>query len=307
MQTWEVEPGQMGRPSLLRAPDDDVPLRGGVVALHGSALPQRHQPIFDHLARTVTPTGFAVLSFDRRPGTDAPDTSIEVQAADALVAVAYLRARIDAPVGLFGFSQGAWSASVAASLDPKVAFLVLVGCSGVSPAEQMRYYTDESLRRAGYNNTDRADLRRLRLAIEAILRGEGNREEAGRLLEAAVTQPWFDLAYLNPELPGESDRWPDMDYQPAPTFANVFCPTMVMYGSDEESVPAAVSKQVWLDATQSSGNSDLTVVDIPGCGHFPAPGADASSLDVQPSAFSPQYTADLQQWFTQRAQGAPSA
>jgi pimeloyl-ACP methyl ester carboxylesterase len=268
--------------------------------LHGAALPQRDQPIFDHLARVVTPFGFTVLSFDRRPSTDSPDTSIEVQAGDALLAVAYLRARIDAPVGLFGFSQGAWAASAAASLDPAVAFLVLVGCSGVSPAEQMRYYTDELLRRAGYNDTDRAALQELRTAIEALYRGAGDREEAEHLLSSAVTQPWFELAYLYPELPAATDVWPDMDYEPAPTFAKVFCPTVVMYGSDEECVPAGASKQAWVNATQSSGNSDLTVVDIPDCGHFPAPGADASSLDVQSSSFSAHYTDALQQWFSQR-------
>ena len=109
----------------------------------------------------------------------------------------------------------------------------------------MRYYTDELLRRAGYNDTDRDDLRQLRFAIEAILRGAGNREEAERLLNAAVTQPWFKLAYLYPELPSPSDRWHDMDYEPGPTFSKVRCPTMVMYGSDEECVPPLRSKKTW--------------------------------------------------------------
>jgi pimeloyl-ACP methyl ester carboxylesterase len=178
VQTWEVEPASFERASKLRAPDVGVRVRGGVVALHGSALPQRDQPIFEHLAAAVTPMGFAVLSFDRRPWPDGADTPIAVQAEDALSAVEFLRARIDAPVGLFGFSQGAWSASLAAARDRTVAFLALVGCSGVSPAEQMRFYTDELLRRAGYGNAERDHLRELRLAVEALHRGAGDRESA---------------------------------------------------------------------------------------------------------------------------------
>lgn len=300
MQKWEVEPGSFERASKLRAPDVGVRVRGGVVALHGSALPQRDQPIFEHLAAAVTPMGFAVLSFDRRPWPDGADTPIAVQAEDALSAVEFLRARIDAPVGLFGFSQGAWSASLAAARDPTVAFLALVGCSGVSPAEQMRFYTDELLRRAGYGNAERDHLRELRLAVEALHRGAGDRESAAGLLMSAVSQPWFDLAYLDSELPRPADSWHDMDYDPKPAFSKVHCPTLLIYGADEECVPAAASEQAWLAATQTSGNSQLTVDVIPQCGHFPAPGADAASLNVPLSAFTPAYTAALQHWISER-------
>ena len=62
----------------------------------------------------------------------------------------------------------------------------------------MRYYTDELLRRAGYGTEDRDRLRALRLALEDVLRGDGDREPAGELLAAAVAEPWFPLAYLRP-------------------------------------------------------------------------------------------------------------
>jgi pimeloyl-ACP methyl ester carboxylesterase len=283
---------------MLRAPDAGVGLRGGIVALHGSSLPQRDQPLFEHLAATVTPLGFAVASFDRRAWSAGADTPLRVQAADASSVVELLRARLRVPIGLFGFSQGAWSAAMAAADDPGVAFLVLVGCCGVSPAEQMRFHTDELLRRAGYDGTDRAQLRELRLAIEAIRRGGGDRERAGRLLRSAAARPWFHLAYLDSELPDDAESWPDMDYEPKPTFAKVLCPVLLLYGADEECVPADASERAWRRATQASGNSRVTVVHVPGCGHFPAPGATGSSLDVPVSGFSPPYTAALEEWLS---------
>jgi pimeloyl-ACP methyl ester carboxylesterase len=300
VQSRDVASTPLGKPALLRLPDPGVETRGGVVALHGASLPQRDQPLFEHLAITLTPMGFAVLSFDRRPGRNAEeDPAVDVQAEDALTAVELLRSTIDAPVGLFGYSQGAWSASLAASRDPSVTFLATLGCSGVSPAEQMRFYTDELLRRAGFDESGRARVRELRLAVEAILRGDGDRTAATALLRSAVDQPWFDLAYLDRELPTPDDAWPDMDYDPEPAFEKVTCPILLIFGADEECVPAAASEQVWRRATRTSGNQQLTVVTIPDCGHFPAPDVDASSRDVPIAAFSPAYTIALRRWFAE--------
>ena len=300
MRSSAVAPAGFGLPAVLREPDPGVGVRGGVVALHGSSLPQRDQPIFEHLATTVTSLGFAVLTFDRRRAPDGHDTPIDVQAADALTAVEFLRTRLDTPVGLYGFSQGAWSASLAVSLEPTVAFLVLVGCSGVSPAEQMRFYTDELLRRAGYGDSERDHLRELRLAVEALLRGGGDREATAGLLRDAVNQPWFGMAYLPSELPPVGDTWHDMDHDPEPIFSKVLCPTLLIYGADEECVPAAASQQIWMRAAQASGNSRIAIVELPGYGHFPAHGGDATSLDVPVTAFSSAYTDALRQWVAER-------
>ncbi len=303
MRIEELGTRALGRAATVWSPSAGVRVRGGFVALHGASLPQRRQPIFAHLAATLTRQGFTVLTFDRRPWPDGA-TPLEGQAADALTATQLLQARIGAPVGLFGFSQGAWSASLAAADDRTVSSLVLVGCSGVSPAEQMRFYTDELLRRAGYGTTERDRLRQLRMSMEELLRGAGDRERAGRLLAAAVSRPWFDLAYLPRTLPESTDTWPDMDYDPEPAFSRVRCPTLLVYGDDEECVPAAASKDAWLHATRASG-TPLAVVDLPGCGHFPAPGADGSSLDVAVTAFSSAYTSALQRWADAIAAGGP--
>jgi uncharacterized protein len=299
MRSAEVAVPTLDGIGLMRAPDQGDPLRGGVVALHGAAWPQREQPLFEHLARAITPLGYAVLSYDRR-GAPGGDTPLDVQADDALAGVAALRAEIDAQVGVFGFSQGAWAAALAASRSAEVAFLALVGCCGVSPAIQMRFYTDELLRRAGFGDADRTQLGTLRLAVEDVLRGKGDRAQAADLLAAAVTRPWFPMAYLPAELPPPADRWHDMDYDPESTFSDVRCPTLLMYGADEECVPAAASKAAWRRAARLTGNPDLSIVDLRGCGHFPVTGEPPTDLQPPISDISPAYTTALENWFASR-------
>ena len=154
MESADVPLPGLGRKGLLRRPEDGTPVRGGVVALHGASDPARRQPLFDHLAETVTPLGFALLSYDRR-ASESGDVPLRLQADDALAAAGGLADSLGAPVGLYAFSQGAWAACLAAADPGGPSFLALVGCSGVSPGVQMRYYTDQRLLRAGYDEDAR--------------------------------------------------------------------------------------------------------------------------------------------------------
>jgi hypothetical protein len=164
----------------------------------------------------------------------------------------------------------------------------------------MRFYTDGLLRRAGYGIEDRDRLRALRLALEDVIRGDGDRQRAGELRAAAVAEPWFPLAYLSAELPAPDERWHDMDYDPEPTFASVTCPTLLIYGADEECVPAEASKQAWQRAARTASRSDLTIVDLPACGHFPAAAEASADLAFPVADISADYTAALERWFVAR-------
>ncbi|WP_018348977.1 alpha/beta hydrolase family protein [Longispora albida] len=273
----------LGRPGRLHLPGDRPP-HTGIVALHPAYLGDREQPIFEHLAGTLAPLGYAVLTYDRRAGEGMDDVPFPDQAADALVALEWLAAEYQIGVGLFGFSQGTWAAAIAAGDNDQVAFLGLLGNPGVSPARQMRYFTDESLRRGGYSEADRAELATLRATVEELLRGAGDRDEAAKLLAEAATKPWFALAYLPPELPEELPAWAEMDYDPAPGYARISCPVTLFYGADEENVPVGPSVAAW----RSAGHPDLTVVELPGLGHWPG--------DFEAKTLSPLYTQALMDW-----------
>ncbi len=291
MLTADLPLPGLGRTGLLRQPDNGVPLRGGVVALHGASDPSRRQPLFDHLADTITPLGFAVLSYDRRESASG-DVPLRLQADDALAAAGVLAEGVEAPVGVYAFSQGAWAACVAAADPGGPAFLALVGCSGVSPGKQMRYFTDQRLLRAGFDEDARRRQLEARAALEDVFRGKGDRAATSVALSAVAQEPWFDLAYLPAELPPPGATWDDLDFDPADVIARVTCPTLLVYGADEECVPAGPSVDVW----RTHGDRDLTVVSLAGCGHYPAVG----SADQPPkslSGVSPDYTRALHDWF----------
>jgi dipeptidyl aminopeptidase/acylaminoacyl peptidase len=171
--------------ATLTIPDGRV--RGGLVPLHPADEPSREQFLFRHLAHILPPRGVAVLRFDRRPSRDERDVPLELQAKDALAGLHALRQVPgvgEARLGLWGFSQGTWAAPLAASIAPEaVAFLTLIASTGVTPAWQMRYGTDEQLRRAGYGDEARTALATLRVAYEDYLRGDAERAPTQALIE----------------------------------------------------------------------------------------------------------------------------
>lgn len=135
------------------------PIRAGLVPLHPADNGSGDHPLFEHLTELLADRGIAVERFDRRPAPPGQDVPLADQADDARRAMARLRDRIAAPVGLWGFSQGAWAATLAAAEDAATAFLITVSASGVSPACQMRYGTREHLRRRGYATAELDALR----------------------------------------------------------------------------------------------------------------------------------------------------
>lgn len=240
--------------------------------LHGASDGRARQPLFDQVAQVLAPIGVAALSYERRP-VERGDTPLAVQAADAVAAMRALRNELRCPVGVFGFSQGSWAAVLAAA-DEVTDFLIVLGCSGVSPAEQMRFYTDELLRRHGFNDRDRSRMRDLRARFEDYLRATtpsatGQHKLAAELREAAG-ELWFEHAYLPWELPPRDATWSDMDFDPVPSFQKVPVPVLAMWGADEECVPRQPSRDAW----RTSG-ADVTLVDLPACGHWPVAGSGA--------------------------------
>ena len=270
------------------------PVRGGLVPLHPASEPSRDQFLFRHLAEILPPRGVAVLRFDRRVYRGDSDVPLALQAKDALAMLHELRqvpGVSNAPVGLWGFSQGAWAAPLAASIAPDtVAFLALIASTGVSPARQMRYGTAEQLRRAGYGDEALAMLADLRAAYEDYLRGHAERARTQALIDRMAGQPWFSLTYVPRELP-EPGAWDDMDFDPEPIFAGVRCPTLLFYGEDDEWTPADESIGVW----RRAATGDVTIKRLPGASHHPTlhGGRDMATI-------SPLYTQTLLDWIEAR-------
>ena len=269
-----LDVGDVRLPATLTLPGAAV--RGGVVVLHGASDPSRDHPLYTHLDRTLTPLGVAVLRYDRRPRVDG-DVPLAVQARDAMAAVRLLNERVPEGVSLWGYSQGAWAATLAAAEHPaEVRSIVVVSSVGVSPAAQMRYGTAERLRRRGFGEHV-GELLALRAAYEDYLRGRRDRASTQAVVDRAAAQPWFAHAHVRRTLPAP-DAWADLDFEPEAVFARVRCPVLACYGDDDEWVPVEESVAAWRRACRR-----VTVVRLAGCGHEPS---------------GPAYTDALIRWFT---------
>lgn len=240
------------------------------------------------------PRGIAVCRFDRR-GDDVP---LDDQVEDAMSAFAALAERADIDrtrIGLFGFSQGAWVAPLAASRHPEIAFLVLVASTGVSPSAQMLYGTAKQARLAGHGDESAARIVRARRVVDEWRRGNVPLATAQREVDAIAAEPWFAHAWLPRHLDG-AGSWPDMDFAPEEIFSRVRVPVLLFYGEDDEWQPIDESVAAWRRAAERAGNADVTVVRLAGTGHAPTLGG-REEID----AIAPEYERTLVDWLARVA------
>lgn len=194
-------------------------------------------------------------------------------------------------IGLWGFSQGAWVAPLAASRSAKVAFLVLLASAGVSPAEQMLYGTAKHARMAGFGEDAAERIVAARRVVDDWRRGRVAVAEAQRAIDAIRGEPFFEHAFLPADLADQSVRWPDMDFDPERVFAEVRVPTLLFYGEDDEWQPVDASIAAWQRAAKTAGNDDVTIVRLAGTAHAPTL-AGRDGID----AIAPEYERVLVEW-----------
>jgi pimeloyl-ACP methyl ester carboxylesterase len=265
-----------------------------IVCIHPAGDPTRDHFLFLHLEALLPPLGVAVARFERR-GNDVP---FDDQARDVEAVLEALAARPDidaARLGLWGFSQGAWVAPLVASRSARVAFLILVAATGVSPVEQTRYAAATQARAAGRTEAEVEALLALRAAFEEFGRGARPRAEVQALVDRAKGEAWFEHAHVRPELPDEPGFFPDRDFDPAPVIAAVHVPTLLFYGDDDAWQPTDASVAAW----EKAGTKDLMIARIPRMGHAPT---EAGGTDV--ASVLPRYTDTLGAWIKRVARTA---
>lgn len=265
-----------------------------IIALHGAAHGTRCYFLYEHLHEVLPPAGIGVVTFDRRgEGKSTGDSSrgrFDLQAEDALA----VREAVDAErVGLWGFSQGGWVAPLAAAASGRVAFLVLVASTGVTPSEQMMYATAEQLRRGGYDAAVVARVIALRRAFEDWVHGRGPERQAEleAELSSARDEPWWPRAFLPPTLLDDEGRrlWiEEMDFDPRPVFDQVRVPTLLFYGEDDAWTPVAVSIEAWRQAR----GDDVDIVVLPDAAH---------ELTLPDGTLAPAYQQALTDWLVVRS------
>ena len=265
-----------------------------IVALHGAGEGTRDGFLYQHLHEVLPPAGIAVVTFDRRgDGESTGDASrgrFAVQARDAL---AVLNAVDAERVGLWGYSQGGWIGPLAASGSDRVAFLVLVASTGVTPSEQMMYASAQQLRLAGYDEEVVTRALVLRRAFEDWVHGRGRERQVELRAEllSALDEPWFGLLFLPPVLLDDEGcgLWiEEMDFDPRPVFAQVRVPTLLFYGEADSWTPVLASVEAWRQAR----GDEVEIVVIPEAEH---------ELTLPDGTLALEYAETLVDWILRRS------
>ncbi|MFE3182928.1 alpha/beta hydrolase family protein [Streptomyces violascens] len=234
-------------------------LRPGIVLVHGAGPETRAQ--YRAEAQTMAQAGFVVLSYDKRTsGYSMTRRSYSQLADDALAAVRTLAglAEVDAHrIGLWGFSEGAWVAPLAASRSPQVSYVVLVGASGLAPARQSAWSLGNMLRHEGV---------------------------AGSLLQ---TVPVTGTAVLS-----DAGLLPEAQYDPVPVLEQLHQPVLAMWGNDKK-VPPAESATILTNALHRGGNDDLTLRFFQQADHKLHVSADGFARGTQ---LTPGYVDTMASW-----------
>jgi uncharacterized protein len=285
---------------------------GAVVVTHSASSATRDLPLYTHLKTMLPSLGYAVFVYDRRgsgkSGGDLAASDYALLADDAIAAVRMLKAdpRIDPKrVGIWGQSQGGWIALLAASRSAEVAFVVSVSAPVVTPDVQMIFYSINSLRVNGYPQAEIDQMVATRKAVDAYMRGTGDRETAQRLVDAARGRPWFKLTYMGDTVKDrELSRWrKEIEHDPMRTLEQVGVPTLMIFGAADPVVPVEISVERLKG--MAAAHPEMRVVVIGGADHAMMTSLDPKTqMDparvTQDDPESPEYFGVLAAWLIER-------
>lgn len=242
--------GTLHLPSKTEGP---VP---AIIALHGAGAPDRNSVLYEHLTERLPEIGIAVLVFDRRGHGDSKGdfqtASFEDLALDAIAAMDRITKfpKIDEKrIGFWGISQGGWLAPLAATLTDNAAFCISVAGPAVTPSEQMLYFTQKTLKSAGFTDKEITRALKIRIQIDEYFRGNIPLNEIQQELKQIKEKDWYKLAYLpqGGKLPKKvtNTKWyHEFDYNPVPALKELEIPTLYIYGDADEAVPVAKSIEI---------------------------------------------------------------
>ncbi|QIK83807.1 S9 family peptidase [Sanguibacter sp. HDW7] len=229
----EVRIGGDGVDATVRAPAD---LGGtpGVVFVHGAGTKDA-ETAFAAQAAALASAGITSVVVAKRPEfSSLRHRDYAEMARDYAVAVAYLRTLpgVDPErVGLYAESEGTWIAPLMARDDPTLAFVALVSAPVVPPRAQAAF------------------------AVDNYLRNTGVPESVFRAIPRAVGM----------ELPGGGIDYADFDVDPF--LPALQMPVLLVYGTDDSSMPVVQGTRDILAALTTAGNPDVLVRFYGGANH----------------------------------------
>jgi dienelactone hydrolase len=240
-----------------------------VVFQHGSGAEGRWASRF--LAAELAARGVAALIYDKRgvgrSSGDWRQAAPEDLAADGAAAVAALHRepRIDRNrIGLHGHSQGGTLLPMA--VTPNVAFVIGSAAAGV-PTDSVEIFSIlNSVYPRAVSAADSASANAYVGELVAVAYHGRPRARLDSLTEAVRGRPWF----FAPPAP-DNAYWKFSPvfarYRPLEWWSRVRVPVLLVYGADDQRVPAAESAARIAATLLRAGNTDVTVRIFPRADH----------------------------------------
>ncbi|MDX1626149.1 MAG: alpha/beta hydrolase [Wenzhouxiangellaceae bacterium] len=297
-----IRNGDVSLAGTLYGPPTPGPHPAAVI-LHGSGPESRGQ--YAYYARRLARAGIASLVFDKRGVGDSTGSlygsDYHDYAADAAAAVEALRARPDIRpdrIGLIGFSEGEWTAPLAALRAGDIAFIAVIGASGISPARQVNAEIAMRLRRRGHTEEAIADALALNDRVFAYQRTGEGADDLRRRLEEARSKSWFDDAH---DIPAEIHPvreygwWRSvMDFDPSPVWQRITAPVLILKGERDVHSPADIARQEITSALARGGNRDVEFILVADGDHMLL--AWPLGEGAPPPVFADDYLKTLIEW-----------
>ncbi len=271
-------------------------LHPAVVLLHGAGWGTREY--YAAHVEAFTEAGLATFVFDRRgegQSGGSPEQDILAFAQDARAAFRAVSAVPEIHperVGLWGYSNGAWVAGLAASELPECAFLVLTGASGVSPAVSEVFRRVEDLRAQGVAPDSLGAVRRTwEIVFDYISFGQWDERWDAELASLKATMesdahlqglPVTEMVRRDPAL----DSIPRMDspilanlrttakginpgmgFDPIPALRKVTCPVLAVLAEHDRNLPTAESVARFAEVAASRKGTEFRIEVLPGASH----------------------------------------
>ena len=288
-----------------------------VLFIHGSGAEPGFvsRSMADRMARE----GMAALTWDKR-GTGrsvggSPRDDYEDLASDVIAWIGALSSRPDIDgdqIALWGWSEGAWVAPLAAEQLGDVAALVLVS-PGVEFGETYYYELGWRIRNAGFSEAEAEEAINLRRDINAYYRTGAGRSELFARLATVQDEAWYRAGVEVGLLPAALDDViaPDdpetvafierQDFTLLTSLAEFEGPVLAAFGLQDQCNPPETGADTVENALRSAGN-DHRILRYPEAGHVLLvwlTGERSCGLGIPPFSYPVGFVDEAASWLTQ--------
>lgn len=288
--------------------------RAAVILIHGNDAETREMGF---LIPYLALHGINVISYDQRgTGTSVGNwrlsgpkqRAVDVESViDAFASNKFVDPR---RIGVWGFSNGGWTAPIVATQRP-IAFMILKSAPAETLQENILFEVKQQMLRHHQNDASTAAaVETARDLLSALCEG-GSWDAAIHSYSAAERSSWFKYSPLPPNLHlpmhgAEAAGWRDaVCYDPAHTLTHVTTPTLAVYGTKDRAVDMPHASRTLRGDFTKAGMTDLTMRIYRGAAHTLVLSADGFEPDA-PARYPQGYPEIMIDWLEHRGFLTPS-